>query len=444
MTSTLSASVTTRCSTCPRWSVGPLTDPQRTPWHGPVSTSTHRPSRRPLRPLRLPNASGTAHPVQPDTWSLRLVIRQVVGSSPTCPTALCSSAPCASRAGVAGERAPPCPGGPRDRPARRRSPRGRGGCAPPAWLGRGCSRRRDRVGGVGGRARRQRPAGCHRPGRGSRQPRTLPPSWTPGLAVAVKHLLRAGVVLLGLQLVLSQVASLGPRLLAVVVVVVAVGLVSTLALGRLLRTGRDLTLLVACGFSICGAAAVAAADTVVEAEEEDVVTAIALVVLFGTLMIPALPAAVLLLGLSADQGATWAGTAIHEVAQVVAAGEAIGSTSASTAGGALLALAVTVKLARVVMLAPVVAALRLRDRRHAGVGGPGVGRPSSRCSSSASSPSPWCGRPVSSRRSSSRPADSSRSRCSPQRCSPWGPASGSGPWCAPGPARSPSPRCRPW
>ncbi len=198
--------------------------------------------------------------------------------------------------------------------------------------------------------------------------RTLPPSWTPGLAVAVKHLLRAGVVLLGLQLVLSQVASLGPRLLAVVVVVVAVGLVSTLALGRLLRTGRDLTLLVACGFSICGAAAVAAADTVVEAEEEDVVTAIALVVLFGTLMIPALPAAVLLLGLSADQGATWAGTAIHEVAQVVAAGEAIGSTSASTAGGALLALAVTVKLARVVMLAPVVAALRLRDRRHAGDG----------------------------------------------------------------------------
>ena len=39
-----------------------------------------------------------------------------------------------------------------------------------------------------------------------------------------------------------------------------------------------------------------------------------------------------------------------------------------TAGGALLALAVTVKLARVVMLAPVVAALRLRDRRHAGDG----------------------------------------------------------------------------
>ena len=191
--------------------------------------------------------------------------------------------------------------------------------------------------------------------------RTLPVAWTPGLAFAAKHLLRAGVVLLGLQLVLSQVASLGPRLLTVVVAVVVVGLVSTLALGRLLRIGRELTLLVACGFSICGAAAVAAADTVVEAEEEDVVTAIALVVLFGTLMIAAVPAAVHVLGLSAEQGSTWAGASIHEVAQVVAAGEAIGGTAEGA--GALLALAVTVKLARVLMLAPMIAVLRLRDRR---------------------------------------------------------------------------------
>ncbi len=209
---------------------------------------------------------------------------------------------------------------------------------------------------------------------------TMPTAWGPGLGFAAKHLLRAGVVLLGLQLVLSQVASLGPQLLAVVVVVVAVGLLATLALGRLLRTGRELTILVACGFSICGAAAVAAADTVVEAEEEDVVTAIALVVLFGTLMIPALPAVVLVLGLGAEQGATWAGAAIHEVAQVVAAGEAIGSTADGAADGAaggaaggatLLALAVTVKLARVLMLAPVVATLRLQARRSGPVAGSG-------------------------------------------------------------------------
>lgn len=175
----------------------------------------------------------------------------------------------------------------------------------------------------------------------------------------------AGVVLLGLQLVLGDVVALGPRVLLVVVAVVVTGLLATVALGRLLGTGRDLTLLIACGFSICGAAAVAAADAVVDAEEEDVVTAVALVVLFGTGMIAIAPALVHVLGLTGEQGTAWIGAAVHEVAQVVAAAEAVtgsdstGSGAGATAGaGALLALAVTVKLARVVLLAPVVASLR--------------------------------------------------------------------------------------
>jgi uncharacterized membrane protein YadS len=122
-----------------------------------------------------------------------------------------------------------------------------------------------------------------------------------------------------------------------------------------------LTILVACGFSICGAAAVGAVAGVVDPKQkkgEDVATAIALVVLFGTAMIPLLPLTARLLGLDSTTAGLWAGGGIHEVAQVVAAGGIL--------GGGALTVAVIVKLARVLMLAPVIAVLSLQARRAAG------------------------------------------------------------------------------
>ncbi|MEU5943353.1 putative sulfate exporter family transporter [Micromonospora sp. NPDC047548] len=183
----------------------------------------------------------------------------------------------------------------------------------------------------------------------------LPAVFSPGLAFAAKRLLRLGIVLLGLQLVLSDILRLGSGMIAVVVVTVLAGLVGTMFIGRLLGISVTQRLLIACGFSICGAAAVAAADGVVDAEEEEVVTAVALVVIFGTLMIPAVPLAAEALGLSTTQTGLWAGGSIHEVAQVVAVG--------GTVGGAALSLAVVVKLARVLLLAPVITVLSLRQRR---------------------------------------------------------------------------------
>lgn len=184
----------------------------------------------------------------------------------------------------------------------------------------------------------------------------LPEMLAPGLAYAAKTLLRAGVVLLGYQLLVSDVLSLGAGMILVVVCIVALGIAGTLLAGRLMGVSPTQRLLIACGFSICGAAAVAAVDGVIETRERrEVMTAVALVVIFGTLMIPALPAAAALLGLGSHQAGLWAGGSIHEVAQVVAAG--------GTIGGAALGVAVIVKLARVLMLAPVMAAVSLRQRR---------------------------------------------------------------------------------
>lgn len=183
----------------------------------------------------------------------------------------------------------------------------------------------------------------------------LPATTDPGLRFAAKRLLRLGVVLLGAQLLLSDIAGLGVGMVATVIAVVVIGIFGTLLVGRMLGVAPGQRLLIACGFSICGAAAVAAADGVVDAEEEDVVTAIALVVIFGTLMIPAVPLLATLFGLSSEQAGLWAGGSTHEVAQVVAIG--------GTLGGSALGAAVVVKLARVLMLAPVLAVLGWQQRR---------------------------------------------------------------------------------
>lgn len=183
------------------------------------------------------------------------------------------------------------------------------------------------------------------------------------------RVLRAGVVLLGLQLSLPEVLALGWRGLAVVAITVAVTFSATLALGRVLRVPRVTSLLVATGFSICGAAAISAMQGVVGGGDDDesrreaddaVATALALVTIFGSLAIFVLPWLAGLLGLADDRAGLWIGASVQEVAQVVTAGGAISA--------AALATATVSKLARVVLLAPLVAGagvLRARSERVA-------------------------------------------------------------------------------
>ncbi|QQM53995.1 YeiH family protein [Rhodococcus pyridinivorans] len=196
------------------------------------------------------------------------------------------------------------------------------------------------------------------------------PAWIgPGVDFSTKRLLRLGIAVLGLQLVFHDILTLGWGVIALVVVIVAAGITGTMYLGRVLGLSWTQRVLISCGFSICGAAAVAAADGVVDAKRKEVITSIALVVVFGTLMIPGIPLLVGVLGMDDLQSGILAGGSIHEVAQVVAAGGMI--------GGGTLAVATVVKLARVLMLAPVMAYLgvvRRRRSRETGVHEDTVGR----------------------------------------------------------------------
>ena len=176
----------------------------------------------------------------------------------------------------------------------------------------------------------------------------------PGLGLASRRLLRIGVVLLGLKLSLGDVVDLGgPTLLAVLAVVVLT-FFGTLAMGRLARLPGDQPLLLAAGFSICGVSAIGAMAAVTRSRPAEVAIPAALVTLCGSLAIAVLPLLHGPLGLSDLQFGAWAGASVHDVGQVVAV--------AQTAGASALALAIAVKLTRVVLLAPLVAGVGLYRR----------------------------------------------------------------------------------
>ena len=225
----------------------------------------------------------------------------------------------------------------------------------------------------------------------------VPSVLEPGLAVASKRVLRIGIVVLGLRLSLHDVAGLGAGMILTVIAVVAGGIVTGVAIGRALGIGRRQRLLIACGIAICGAAAVAAVAGVLggradggkvsDGEDdgdrgrdggkaganaegagepglrESVAAAVALVVVFGTLMIALVPMLGHALGLTDMEVGMWGGASVHEVAQVVAIGGSV--------GGAALGAAVVIKLGRVLMLVPVMAVLGVVERRRIRAAGGG-------------------------------------------------------------------------
>jgi len=184
------------------------------------------------------------------------------------------------------------------------------------------------------------------------------PAWAkPGVTFSLKRVLRLGIILLGLQLMASQVAQVGLTGVGVIAATLAATLVFTKWLGRMMGVDAKLAELIGAGTSICGASAVIAANTVTNGRDEDVAYAVACVTVFGLfsmLLYPLLPG---LLHLSPGAFGLWSGASIHEIAQVVAAAFQDGAHAGE--------IATVAKLTRVMMLAPVVFALGFMAMRRA-------------------------------------------------------------------------------
>ncbi len=193
-----------------------------------------------------------------------------------------------------------------------------------------------------------------------------------GVTFSKQNLLRLGVVLYGMRLTTQDIGHVGLTGVAIDALVLS----STFALAcfvgtRWLGLERKTAMLIGAGSSICGAAAVMAAEPVVHARAEQVTVAVATVVVFGTLGIFLYP---VLFDLNqywhvipggAHTFGIYAGSTIHEVAQVVAAARSIGPEAADSA--------VIAKLVRVMMLAPFLIMLSAwLARDDARRGGPGA------------------------------------------------------------------------
>jgi len=180
----------------------------------------------------------------------------------------------------------------------------------------------------------------------------------PGIRFAAKTLLEVAVVLLGASLSVAALREAGLPLVAGIAALVALSLAFSFALGRLFGLSASLATLVACGNSICGNSAIAAAAPVIGAKPDDIAASIAFTALLGIGAVLVLPLLHLLFGLSGVQYGVFAGLTAYAVPQVLAATASAGVVS--TQVGTL------VKLIRVMMLGPVLFALGLIHGRSNG------------------------------------------------------------------------------
>jgi len=174
----------------------------------------------------------------------------------------------------------------------------------------------------------------------------LTKQFQPGIKFSVKKLLPLGIILLGARLDFGEIVKLGATGVAMSCFEVVLALVLMFLLTKWLKLSGKLGTLLGIGTAICGGTAIVAAAPVIEAEESDVVFGVATVTLLGLVAMFLLPFLGHQLHLSDKAFGIWAGLAIHQLPQVVAAGFDYSQPAGSQA--------TVVKLARICLLAPIV------------------------------------------------------------------------------------------
>jgi uncharacterized integral membrane protein (TIGR00698 family) len=189
--------------------------------------------------------------------------------------------------------------------------------------------------------------------------------WRAGIAFSAKQVLEVAVALLGASLSIAAIAASGPVLLVAIVTVVVLSLAVSFGISRSLGLPVRLSILIACGNSICGNSAIAAVAPVIGASTDDVASSISFTAVLGVIVVLGLPLLIPLLHLSETQyGVLAAGMTVYAVPQVLAATMPAGLVSTQ--------IGTLVKLIRVMMLGPVVACIAvfarsLRGDRPSGV-----------------------------------------------------------------------------
>lgn len=155
----------------------------------------------------------------------------------------------------------------------------------------------------------------------------IPSEWGTGITFSGKKILRFAIVFYGFRITFQQIADVGIDGFMVSLIMLSTTFLLGTYLGiKVFKMDRDTSMLTASGASVCGAAAVLAAEPVLKAEGHKTAVAVSMVVLFGTIsmfLYPVLYASIIepatgFLHMSPQEFGIYVGGTIHEVAQVVA------------------------------------------------------------------------------------------------------------------------------
>ncbi|NLW60589.1 MAG: putative sulfate exporter family transporter [Firmicutes bacterium] len=183
----------------------------------------------------------------------------------------------------------------------------------------------------------------------------LPQIFTPGIA-SYELWMKTGIVLLGARLVLQEIFVIGAKGLVLVVIEIAVAITAAAYLGRLFGLKPKLASLLGVGIGVCGVSAIISSTSAIEAEEEDAAYAIAIILLFGAIMLFLYPALGTLIGMSDPAFGYWAGLSIDNTAEAVATGFAYSEAAGN--------IATVVKLSRNALMGVVVLLMALYYARQ--------------------------------------------------------------------------------
>ena len=172
------------------------------------------------------------------------------------------------------------------------------------------------------------------------------PRWIPGIEFSAKLLLEIAIVMLGASVSAATILALGPILIVGIACIVAVAIACSYVIGSALGLPQRMSILIACGNSICGNSAIAAIAPVIGADSDDVASSISFTAVLGVVVVLGLPLLVPVLQLSLTQYGVLAGLTVYAVPQVLAATLPIGELSNQ--------VGTVIKLVRVLMLGPVV------------------------------------------------------------------------------------------
>jgi uncharacterized integral membrane protein (TIGR00698 family) len=167
-----------------------------------------------------------------------------------------------------------------------------------------------------------------------------------GVNFVLKKMLKGAIILLGLGLSFMAVITIGGKALIIIITTVTVAILLTYSIGKKMGVPDKLAALIGVGTAICGTTAIVASVPAIRARDEEVTFSVATITIFGVLAIFIYPILGKVLALTDIQFGTWAGVAIHETAQVVAAGFSYSDPAGK--------IATVVKLTRTVFLAPIV------------------------------------------------------------------------------------------